>query len=155
MVNNVTCKLIARQRLGKHIPAGANGIESRTSIARQRNCKQAFPTIKMLCFLRGPCKMVIRESSEAGRSSSEVKSRVSRRQSTGIWAWEQRNWFGSCRIMATNELDSAKKTSRVLQWPWDFYKSVARKRLVKTENPSACATVNCKVCKSAIALCCL
>jgi hypothetical protein len=31
-------------------------------------------------------------------------------------------------------------------------RSVARRRLVKTEDPSACATVNWKVCKSAIAL---
>jgi hypothetical protein len=30
--------------------------------------------------------------------------------------------------------------------------SVARKRLVETENPSACATVNWKVCKREIAL---
>jgi hypothetical protein len=31
-------------------------------------------------------------------------------------------------------------------------KSVARIRLIKTENTSVCVTVNCKVCKSAIAL---
>jgi hypothetical protein len=31
-------------------------------------------------------------------------------------------------------------------------KSVARIRLVKTENRRACVTVNCKVCISAIAL---
>jgi hypothetical protein len=30
--------------------------------------------------------------------------------------------------------------------------SVARRRLVKTESPSACATVNGKLCKSAIEL---
>jgi hypothetical protein len=31
-------------------------------------------------------------------------------------------------------------------------RSVARRRLVETENPSACETVGWKVCKSAIAL---
>jgi hypothetical protein len=34
----------------------------------------------------------------------------------------------------------------------DSYKSVARIRLVKTEEPNACVTVICKVCRSAIAL---
>jgi hypothetical protein len=32
-------------------------------------------------------------------------------------------------------------------------RSVARRRLVETENPSACATVNCNWCKGEIALC--
>jgi hypothetical protein len=34
-------------------------------------------------------------------------------------------------------------------------RSVAGRRLVERENPSACATVNCKVCKTEIALYCL
>jgi hypothetical protein len=47
-----------------------------------------------------------------------------------------------------------------LCFPWGPCKVViresnseaARIRLVKTENPNACATLNCKLCKSAIAL---
>jgi hypothetical protein len=39
--NTVTYRLIARQRLGKHIPAGANARNDRTSIARQRISKHA------------------------------------------------------------------------------------------------------------------
>jgi hypothetical protein len=34
----------------------------------------------------------------------------------------------------------------------ETFNSVTRRQLVKTENPSACVTVNCKLCKSAIAL---
>jgi hypothetical protein len=32
-----------------------------------------------------------------------------------------------------------------LKWQWDCYKSVARIRLVKAGNPSACITVNCEM----------
>jgi hypothetical protein len=39
-----------------------------------------------------------------------------------------------------------------LKLQWDCYESVARIRLVKTEDPSACVTVNCKVCRPAMAL---
>jgi hypothetical protein len=39
--NSVMFRPIARQRLGKHIPAGANARINRTSIARQRISKHA------------------------------------------------------------------------------------------------------------------
>jgi hypothetical protein len=42
----VTCILIARQRLGKHIPTGTNESKNRTSIARQRITKHASLTIE-------------------------------------------------------------------------------------------------------------
>jgi hypothetical protein len=59
---------------------------------------------------------------------------------------------GNGEEMAWNELDCTKKTSYVIWSESETYKSVARIRLVKTENLSVCATVNCKVCRSAIAL---
>jgi hypothetical protein len=40
---------------------------------------------------------------------------------------------GDWSEMARKEFDCAKKTSYVLQWEWDCYKSVARIRLVKIE----------------------
>jgi hypothetical protein len=42
--NIVTCRRIARQRLGKHIPADTYAGNNRTFIARQRISKQAFST---------------------------------------------------------------------------------------------------------------
>jgi hypothetical protein len=41
----MTCTLIARQRLGKHIPAQGNSRNNRTSIARQRISKHTSLTI--------------------------------------------------------------------------------------------------------------
>jgi hypothetical protein len=43
----------------------------------------------------------------------------------------------------------------VIEMQVSVLRSVARRRLVETENPSACATVNWNLCKSAIALHCL
>jgi hypothetical protein len=48
----------------------------------QRRCKHAFPPINRLCFLRGPCKVVIRKSSaelvefrDSSLSGCEFRSR--------------------------------------------------------------------------------
>jgi hypothetical protein len=54
--------------------------------------------------------------------------------------------------MARKELGGANKTSCVILSDSDTDKSVVRIRLVKNENPSACAVVNCKVCVIAVAL---
>jgi hypothetical protein len=49
-INIVTYRLIARQRLGKHVPAEAYVRNNWTSIVRQRISKQAFSTIERLVF---------------------------------------------------------------------------------------------------------
>jgi hypothetical protein len=59
-VHIVTYRHITRQRLGKHIPAGANACNNRMPIARQRISKQALSTIERLCFLRAPSRGVIK-----------------------------------------------------------------------------------------------
>jgi hypothetical protein len=46
----VTYRSIARQRFGKHIPAGTKTSNNKTSIARQRRCKHASSTIEAVFF---------------------------------------------------------------------------------------------------------
>jgi hypothetical protein len=73
------------------------------SVAMQRRCKHAFPTIERLCFLRGPCKEVIKKSSvEAVQGSeSSFETPVYQLGNRGI---ELSRFFGigSCRIMVRN-----------------------------------------------------
>jgi hypothetical protein len=83
-----------------------------------------------------------------------------------------RQWQCSCCAVVSFELWRKELVSRVHLWRWDFMcntwsvwlsetvivsvlRSIARRLLVETENPNACATVNSKVFKSAIALYCL
>jgi hypothetical protein len=62
-----------------HIPVEAYVRNNKTSIARQRISKQAFSKIEMLCFLRGPCRVVIKGEGrcvESGSNTSTVALRV-------------------------------------------------------------------------------
>jgi hypothetical protein len=58
--DTVTYRPIARQRVGKLLPAEAYARNNRTSITRQCISKQAFLKIERLCILRGPCRGVIK-----------------------------------------------------------------------------------------------
>jgi hypothetical protein len=90
--------------------------------------------------------MVIRNSSEAGSSSGSEKSSF---ETTAYWDVS----------LGAEELNLVDKNGkkRIRQCKEDFmcdlklqrngYKSVIRIRLVMTENPSACVTVKCKVCR--------
>jgi hypothetical protein len=46
LLENIVTTPIARQRVGKHVPAEANARKNRTSIARQRSSKHASLTIQ-------------------------------------------------------------------------------------------------------------
>jgi hypothetical protein len=127
-----------------------------TSVAMQQRCKQAFPTTERLCFLRGPCKVVIKKSSVETDQWRAESSRVSRRQPAGIWVWDHRKLSWQLQNNDKKEIRRWKEDFMCdLKWQWDCYKSVARIRLVKIEKPSACETVNYKVCRSEIVLYCL
>jgi hypothetical protein len=130
----------ARQRLGKHIPAEAYARNNRTSVARQRISKQAFSTIERFCFLRNPCWGVLMKKEGRLRELSKIRSS----SGDGILRWLKRNGKKGIRRWQDDFICD-------LKWHWDCYKSVAWIRLVKMKNPSACVTVNCKVCRSTIA----
>jgi hypothetical protein len=126
--------------------------QSSKSVAMQWRCNHAFPTIETMCFLLGSCKVVIEKGSveknwvefrdaslpgyELGSRGIQLSRQLQNNGMKGISLWKE-------DFMCD------------LKWQWDCYKSVAWMRLVKTENTSACVTVNCKLCRSAIALYCL
>jgi hypothetical protein len=45
---------------GKHIPAEGWARNTMTAITRQRISKQAFSKIERLCFLRVPCREIVK-----------------------------------------------------------------------------------------------
>jgi hypothetical protein len=98
--------------------------------------------------------VVIRKSVEAD-SSSRVQFLEASLPGYEFWSRgiELSRVFGigSWRIMARKELGWERRLHASFELT-DCYKSVARIRIVKTDNRSACVTVNCKMCKSAIAL---
>jgi hypothetical protein len=107
----------------------------------QRRCKHAFPKNREAVFSAWSVQSSYKED-----FSWEEDSRVSRRQAAGIWAWEENNGKKWIRLWKEDFVCE-------LKWQWDSYKSAARIRLVKTENPIVCVTENFKACRSAIALC--
>jgi hypothetical protein len=119
-----------------------------TAVAMQRHCRHAFPTIERLSYKEQFGWELLVEFRDANLTGYELGSRRT----------ELSRVFGidSCRIMARKEFRLCKEDFMCdLKLQWNGYKSVARILLVKPGNPNACLTVNCKVCRSAIALYCL
>jgi hypothetical protein len=143
----VTCIPIAKQRLGKHIPAEANARNSRTSISRQRISKHVSLTTETVF-----CAWCV----QSGYKKVSVERYCCRELGRVLEMAVENYW----QEMERNKLGCVKKTSYV-NLQWGGYKYVTRIRLVKTENPSVCVCVcvclcvyvcNCKLCKSTIAL---
>jgi hypothetical protein len=121
--NIVTCRTIARQRLGKHIPAGANAPNNRTPIARQRTSKHASLTKEVVFSVWSVPKGYKRTQSEdASKHSSLVEWRVEFRDASrpgyelgsGGIELSRVVGIGSCRIITRNELNYVKKNSCVV-----------------------------------------
>jgi hypothetical protein len=109
-----------------------------------------FPTITIggavFSVVWGPCRGIVRQSnSEASscRSTEEYKKSLVERE------WE----FSQLSVAYSHEKLVAEEKLEVSLWKLIVcFNSVTRTRLVKTGSPSAYVTVNCKLCKSAIAL---
>jgi hypothetical protein len=127
-INTMICIPIARQRLGKRTPAGANARNSRTSIARQRISKQASLTIEAVFSAWSVQNNYKEVFGGIEQDRTEVKIQVSGPQPARIWAWEQRNWIESSLRnwqLQNNDMKQImlwkKKTSCVLKWQWVCY----------------------------------
>jgi hypothetical protein len=103
---------IARQRVGKHIPARANAHKNRTSIARQRISKHASLTTEVV-FSMGSVQsgnMEVFSSTESIRKwKVEFRDASLPGYELGI-DLSQVFGIGSCKIMTRKELDYEKKT---------------------------------------------
>jgi hypothetical protein len=89
--NIVTCIPIARQGVGKHVPAEANARNNRTSIATQRSCKYASLTIEDGVF-RGVC------AEEFSWSQSELQVQFSVGHGRGKFVVEEELEVGLWRL---------------------------------------------------------
>jgi hypothetical protein len=127
--HNVPYRPIDRQRLDKHIPAGANARNNRTSIARQRISKQAFSTIERMfsawSVRRGykgtnkvfwvSCYQKLREFSWRRVHLSQLSSRNGSSTGDGSPRWLRRNGKKGIRRWKEDFMCN-------LKWQWDCYK---------------------------------
>jgi hypothetical protein len=97
-LNIVTYRPIARQRLGKHIPAGSNGPNIRTSIVRQRISKHTSLTIEAV-FSAWSVQNGYKEVFSGIKWSEESSFETPAYQDIGLGA-EELNWVESSKLAA-------------------------------------------------------
>jgi bisphosphoglycerate-independent phosphoglycerate mutase (AlkP superfamily) len=103
----VAYRIIARQRLDKHILAGANARNTRTSVAVQRISKEASLTIKAV-FSAWSAQSGYKEVFSSIKWSEDSSFETVAWQNMSLGA-EELNWVGSCRMKARKELGCEKK----------------------------------------------
>jgi hypothetical protein len=77
----------------------------------QRLCKHDFLTIERLCFLLGPCKVVIKKSSFEKKLVESSFETLGYELGSREIELSRDFGIGSCSIMARKELGSEKNTS--------------------------------------------
>jgi hypothetical protein len=152
----VTCIPIARQRLGKHSPAK----QTRSTIWRLLlgngaviTPLQQYRLFSVRSVPRGYKRTQSEDATEyrtvvvaeSGESSFETPARQDMSLGAEALNWVDNNGKKWIRLWKEDSMCDLK-----IQWDCD--KTVARIRLVKTENRSACLTVNWKVCRIVNAL---
>jgi hypothetical protein len=129
----VTCLPISRHRLGKHIPA----TNVHATIGYPMLGNGAVNTV----FSVGSVPRSYNGTEMKRRSTAEYTTVVERSR-VDSRNWQPQKWQERCQEDFTCDVK--------LQWDCD--KSVATKRLVKTENPGACASMSLQVCRTSMAL---
>jgi hypothetical protein len=135
---------VVMEQLSKHVSAGANTRNTRRAMFSMRSVPRGYRNDKeerliQLSFETPGC-----QNMSLGAEKLNWGIRIIECSSVELvgWLWRE-------------DLACNFKTSCMLQLQWDCYKSVARIRLVKTEDTYMRVTVNCKICRSVIALYCL
>jgi hypothetical protein len=134
-IRDVTRTAVAVERLGKHVSAETNSRNKRRAVFSVRSVQRGYKKRKRRSF-----KAV--EFRDTSLPVYELGSRVVELRHQNYWV----------RFSGIESVAVKRRLYVCCSYRETVMKSVARIRLLKTENPSLYATVNWKVCRSEVAL---